>query len=266
MFKFNNGKQFIWNIVVFGLISIILLILCEIPAIQARPIWHIFFRTLGISMFVALFLTILWNYRLEKYFLEEIAQYLRLSIAINIIGISDFYPDRDAASHSIKECLNNCRSELKLLGGSLTYFFSANAIFELKELIKKNLTNDKFSIKILLPDDKYPGTNNRTKVNGLSNIDTLRGCLKVAKDLKNIYPTVVDVHKFQIDPMCFLIVTKDEMFLEPYDFSGHGWSAPVFKSQGNSSLYKRYNKHFDYIWNAKELSTELPLKNNSVER
>lgn len=266
MFKFNNDKQLIWSIVVLGLISIILLILCEVPAIQARPTWHIFFRTLGISMLVALFITILWNYRLEKYFLEETAQYLRLSIAKNVIGISDFYPDRDDASHSIEECLNKCRSELKLLGGSLTYFFSANASFELEELIKKNLNNDKFSIKILLPDDKYQGTSNRTNVNGLSNIDTLKGCLKAAKYLKNSYPTIVDIHKFRIDPMCFLIVTKDEMFLEPYDFSGHGWSAPVFKSQVNSSLYKRYHKHFDYIWNAKEFSTELSLKNNSVER
>lgn len=266
MFKFNNSKQFIWNIVVFGLISIILLILCEVPAIQARPIWHIFFRTLGISMLVALFLTILWNYRLEKYFLEEIAQYLRLSIAINIIGISDFYPDRDAASHSMKECLSNYKSKLRLLGGSLTYFFSATAPFDLKKLIEKNLDNDEFSIQILLPAPNSLGIKNRGHINvdGLSTVDTLSVCLKVARDLKSRYPEKVDVRTFQIDPTCFLIVTKNEMFLEHYDFSAHGWSAPVFKCKGNGSLYQRYIKHFDHMW--KELGTEPPLNNNFIER
>lgn len=250
--------EFIVSMIVLVMCGVTLLILCMVPWIEARVILLLTLRTFGISLLVAALITILWNYRLQMYFLTIITQYLGLSSAVNVIGISNIYPDRASASSSINRCLNNTRGELKLLGGSLTYFLAAAPPFDLRPLIERNLNNQNFSIKILLPIPESSGVENREHpdVDGVGTLTTLNACFAVARDLKTRYLQKVDIHTYEIDPMCALIITTNELFLQPYDFSHHGWSAPVFQSRSNSSLYQRYVKHFNHMWN--NLSTEPP--------
>jgi len=58
----------------------------------------------------------------------------------------------------------------------------------------------------------------------------------------------VEVRLYKRDVHCFLCVTYDRAFFQPYDCSDRGHTAFVVECDNKSDLYKRYEKHFEYIW------------------
>lgn len=61
---------------------------------------------------------------------------------------------------------------------------------------------------------------------------------------------------YDYEPLCFLAIFEDELYLETYHLAGRGGEAPVFRivrrgsDQTTTRLFKIYEDHFDVIWDA----------------
>jgi len=61
----------------------------------------------------------------------------------------------------------------------------------------------------------------------------------------------VEARLYKVMPSCYLVITSNVMFLEPYHFGTGGRASgkvPVLEARKGGRLYEQYWGHFDHVW------------------
>ncbi len=75
-----------------------------------------------------------------------------------------------------------------------------------------------------------------------------------AESLMKRYPNKIQLKLSNVYPLCFLVITKDTMFMEPYNYAHRGSEVPVLEitrareNHAEHDLFKIYEEHFESLW------------------
>ena len=259
----NRGKNVVFILIIAIVVGsgIWMVTLSEVENVKTHIIASSLLRSLGIAIATLATISLTWQLVSQRYFFERIIKYLEISkVMVENLEISEVYQNRNDAFNSIKKAILDAEGEIKLFGGGLVDFLGPGRRCPLNKLLEKRKNNKGFKIKIeiLIPEPGSEGAETRAIVDGKITKDHQKGYFKLAKELLKKYKeTVVDVRVYQMLPHFFLLITENKLFWEPYDFSDSGVTAPVFECKKGSRSYKRYEKHFNRIWDDEKLSKSI---------
>ncbi|TVL97296.1 MAG: hypothetical protein CV087_22500 [Candidatus Brocadia sp. WS118] len=243
------------------LFGVLFVVISELPAIKNTTILSGILQSFGISITTLFTISFTWQQISERALFERISAHLGIAKAAESLGLVNIYKDRNEASQAIKNALSEAKGDIALFGGALTTFFLVpTSLIDLDSFLENN--SNVQSLRILLPDPFSKGTELRSMIDHgkvpsyVYNPEnsTQKRCLDKAAILLTRFPEKISLRIYKMFPHCFLVITKTKLFWQPYDCSDRGVTAPVMEALSGSTLYRRYQEHFNRIWHDDKLS------------
>lgn len=175
------------------------------------------------------------------------------------MGLRDVYPRRDQ-SQEYAELLNGAEKNIDVLGLGINQFREDNG-----EIVKEKALEGVL-VRFLVVDPKSPITAIRSYQENDLKGETIEIPLeKLKMYVKSVNKTIDELKKgekirikfYNAVPSTMIFRIDDVMFVGPYLHKISSRTTITFKIEGDTEIFKQYEKHFNDLWNDNQCTAEF---------